>query len=138
MKGIYVVFVFVLLCVCDTMAKEKLLKVKDKDLLRKSIIFDKNTPDVFYCPTHKPNGFDKLIVKYVSIYKQKIVFLKMYIILIALYYILYIISRSKPLHKLCEFEGKAIPKDYKPDCYQNADESDYACKEKYRIMVSML
>lgn len=34
-----------------------------KDMLRKSIVFDKNTPDVFYCPIHKPTGFDKLIVK---------------------------------------------------------------------------
>lgn len=35
-----------------------------KDIMRKSIVFDKNTPDVFYCPIHKPTGFDKLIVKY--------------------------------------------------------------------------
>lgn len=34
-----------------------------KDMTRKSIVFDKNTPDVFYCPIHKPTGFDKLIVK---------------------------------------------------------------------------
>lgn len=34
-----------------------------KDMMRKSIVFDKNTPDVFYCPIHKPSGFDKLIVK---------------------------------------------------------------------------
>lgn len=34
-----------------------------KDMMRKSIVFDKNTPDVFYCPIHKPTGFDKLIVK---------------------------------------------------------------------------
>lgn len=34
-----------------------------KDMMRKSIVFDKNTPDVFYCPIHKPTGLDKLIVK---------------------------------------------------------------------------
>lgn len=34
-----------------------------KDMMRKSIVFDKDTPDVFYCPIHKPTGFDKLIVK---------------------------------------------------------------------------
>lgn len=34
-----------------------------KDMMRKSIVFDKNTPDVFYCPIQKPTGFDKLIVK---------------------------------------------------------------------------
>ncbi|KAG5887321.1 hypothetical protein JTB14_006464 [Gonioctena quinquepunctata] len=75
-----------------------------KDMMRKSIVFDKNTPDVFYCPIHKPTGFDKLIVK------------------------------ARPLKKLCEFEGSPLPEDYKSDCYQDVDESDYACKEKYRIM----
>ncbi|XP_072393212.1 uncharacterized protein [Diabrotica undecimpunctata] len=78
-----------------------------KDMMRKSIVFDKNTPDVFYCPIHKPTGFDKMIVK------------------------------AKPLKKLCEFEGKPLPEDYKSDCYQDVDESDYACKEKYRIMMRM-
>jgi hypothetical protein len=33
-----------------------------KDMMR-NIVFDKNTPEVFYCPIHKPTGFDKLIVK---------------------------------------------------------------------------
>ncbi|XP_066257633.1 uncharacterized protein [Euwallacea similis] len=75
-----------------------------KDMIRKSIVYDKNTPDVFYCPIHKPIGMDKLIVK------------------------------AKPLEKLCEFEGEPIPEDYKSDCYQDVDESSYACKEKYRIM----
>lgn len=75
-----------------------------KDMMRKSIVFDKNTPDVFYCPIHKPTGMDKLIVK------------------------------ARPLKKLCEFEGNPIPEDYKSDCYQDVDESNYACKEKYRIM----
>ncbi|XP_030754793.1 uncharacterized protein LOC115881457 [Sitophilus oryzae] len=78
-----------------------------KDMMRKSIVFDKNTPDVFYCPIHKPSGMDKLIVK------------------------------AKPLKKLCEFEGNPIPEDYKSDCYQDVDESSYACKEKYRIMMRM-
>lgn len=44
---------------------------------------------------------------------------------------------SRPLWRLCEFEGKPLPPDYKSDCYQDIDESDYACKEKYRIMVSI-
>lgn len=79
---------------------------KEKDMMRKSIVFDKNTPDVFYCPTHKPTGFDKLIV------------------------------RARPLRKLCEHEGKPLPDHYKSDCYKDMDESDFACKEKYRIMVS--
>ncbi|GAB0095263.1 uncharacterized protein DMENIID0001_106230 [Sergentomyia squamirostris] len=81
-------------------------KYKMKDLIRKSIVFDKMTPDVFYCPTNKPS-FEKLIVK------------------------------SNPIHKLCEFEGKPLPPDYKSDCFQDVDESDYACKEKYRIMMRL-
>lgn len=81
-------------------------KYKEKDLMRKSIVFDKNTPDVFYCATSKPTGMDKLIV------------------------------RARPLHKLCEYEGQ-LPEDYKSDCYKDMDESDFACKEKYRIMVRM-
>lgn len=42
------------------------------------------------------------------------------------------------MKKLCEFEGKALPEYYKSDCYQDVDESDYACKEKYRIMVRLM
>lgn len=53
----------VLLIVALVAAKEKTIKIKDKDMMRKSIVFDKNTPDVFYCPTSKPQSFDKLIVK---------------------------------------------------------------------------
>lgn len=82
-----------------------LLTADAGDMLRKSIVYDKNTPDVFYCPVHKPTGFDKMIVK------------------------------AKPLSRLCQFEGGPIPKDYKSDCYNDVDESEYACKEKYRIMV---
>uniref|UniRef100_A0A1B6D7F5 Uncharacterized protein n=1 Tax=Clastoptera arizonana TaxID=38151 RepID=A0A1B6D7F5_9HEMI len=81
--------------------------VHSKDLMRKSIVFDKKTPGVFYCPQHKPTGFDKMIV------------------------------RARPLSKLCEFEGKPLPEDYKSDCYHDVDESDYACKEKTRIMVRL-
>jgi len=85
-------------------SKDKVIKVNGKDMTRKSIVFDKDTPDVFYCIPNKPTGEDKIIV------------------------------RAKPLHKLCEYEGKPLPEDYKSDCYKDVDESDYACKEKYRIM----
>ncbi|XP_020297146.1 uncharacterized protein LOC109861760 isoform X2 [Pseudomyrmex gracilis] len=74
------------------------------DIMRKSIVFDKNTPDVFYCPQHKPIGFEKMLVK------------------------------ARPLSRLCQFEGRPIPEDYKSDCYNDVDETEYACKEKYRIM----
>jgi len=108
-----------LLGVSLTMAKEdkektysknrtdKSIKVNGKDMTRKSIVFDKDTPDVFYCIPNKPTGEDKIIV------------------------------RARPLYKLCEFEGQQIPDDYKSDCYKDVDESDYACKEKYRIMMRM-
>ncbi|XP_060860950.1 uncharacterized protein LOC132938246 isoform X2 [Metopolophium dirhodum] len=74
------------------------------DMMRKSIVYDKKTPNVFYCPLNKPTGFDKLFV------------------------------HSRPLKKLCEFDGKPLPEDYKSDCFQDVDETEYACKEKYRIM----
>ncbi|XP_025413999.1 uncharacterized protein LOC112686088 isoform X2 [Sipha flava] len=74
------------------------------DMMRKSIVYDKKTPNVFYCPLNKPTGFDKLLV------------------------------HSRPLKKLCEFDGKPLPEDYKSDCFQDVDETEYACKEKYRIM----
>lgn len=46
------------------------------------------------------------------------------------------IVRSRPLKKLCEFDNKKpLPPDYKSDCYHDIDESEWACKEKYRIMV---
>ncbi|KAI4479593.1 hypothetical protein M0804_010990 [Polistes exclamans] len=71
-----------------------LITVNGGDIIRKSIVFDKNTPDVFYCPQHKPTGFEKMIVK------------------------------AKPLWRLCQFEGKPIPEDYKSDCYNDVDESE--------------
>lgn len=83
-----------------------LIEAKEsKDMMRKSIIFDKKTPDVFYCPQKKPKGIDKMLVK------------------------------AKPLKKLCEYDGKPLPPDYKSDCYNDVDETEYACKEKHRIMV---
>ncbi|KAK4288507.1 hypothetical protein Pmani_038466 [Petrolisthes manimaculis] len=75
------------------------------DMMRKSIVFDKATPDVFYCPLDKPTSFEKMYV------------------------------RSRPLENLCEFDGKGLPEDYKSDCYNDVDESEYACKEKKRIMI---
>lgn len=74
--------------------------------MRKSIVFDIKTPKVFYCPQEKPADLSKMIVQ------------------------------SRPLEKLCEFNGGNIPKNYASDCYNDIDESDYACAEKERIMVS--
>lgn len=73
---------------------------------RKSIVFDLKTPKVFYCPQEKPADMDKMIVK------------------------------ARPLDKLCEFAGKPRPKNEPVDCYNDVDESDFACDEKKRFMVS--
>lgn len=39
------------------------IPIKEKDMMRKSIVFDKKTPDVFYCPMQKPSSMKKLIVR---------------------------------------------------------------------------
>ncbi|XP_017795916.1 PREDICTED: uncharacterized protein LOC108577288 [Habropoda laboriosa] len=94
-------------CIVVAMLAALLLTAEAGDMMRKSIVFDKNTPDVFYCPQQKPTGFEKMIVN------------------------------AKPLSRLCQFEGKPIPPDYKSDCYNDVDETEYACKEKYRIMMRL-
>ena len=48
-------------------------------------------------------------------------------------------NRAVPIEKLCELNGtEVIPDDYKSDCYNDVDESKFACKEKYRIMVTIV
>lgn len=44
---------------------DKTIKVKghEKDWTQKYIVFDKKTPDVFYCLPNKPTGADKIIVR---------------------------------------------------------------------------
>lgn len=39
------------------------ITVAAKDMLRKSIVFDKDRPDVFYCPVKKPTDFENFIVQ---------------------------------------------------------------------------
>lgn len=39
------------------------IKVNGKDMTRKSIVFDKATPEVFYCIPNKPTGEDNIIVR---------------------------------------------------------------------------
>lgn len=80
---------------------------KQKDISRKSIVFDIKTPKVFYCPQEKQSDYSKMIVK------------------------------AKPLEKLCEFEGKPKPKGFPSDCYNDVDETDYACDEKRRFLVGI-
>ncbi|ODN02307.1 Protein translocase subunit SecA 2 [Orchesella cincta] len=90
--------------VCIQMAFGNLYVEDDEDIIRKSIVYDKNTPDVFYCPQEKPEGMNNMLVK------------------------------ARPLSKLCEYKGGDLPEGYKSDCYGNVDETVYACKEKRRIM----
>ncbi|XP_017953432.1 uncharacterized protein LOC108648965 isoform X2 [Drosophila navojoa] len=102
-SNLLAIFVFMAL-LCGTYATLNEKKIlKEKDMMRK-IVFDKKTPDVFYCPIQKPSSMNKIIVT------------------------------ARPLHKLCEYEGNPLPAEYKSDCYLDIDETDYACKEKYRIM----
>ena len=75
-------------------------------MMRKSIVFDPKTPKVFYCPQEKPVDMSKMIVKAI------------------------------PLEKLCEYgPSVGVPKNQVSDCYNDVDESEYACAEKQRIEV---
>uniref|UniRef100_A0A6G1S5U9 Uncharacterized protein n=1 Tax=Aceria tosichella TaxID=561515 RepID=A0A6G1S5U9_9ACAR len=76
-------------------------------LMRKSIVFDLKTPKVFYCPQEKPSDSDKMIVK------------------------------ARPLDSLCEYHGQAKPKGAPSDCYNDVDETDFACDEKKRFMIRL-
>lgn len=82
-------------------------KSNKKDVNRKSIVFDIKTPKVFYCPQEKQSDYSKMIVK------------------------------AKPLEKLCEFEGNGKPKGFPTDCYNDVDETEFACDEKKRFLVSV-
>ena len=83
------------------------LTKSNKDISRKSIVFDIKTPKVFYCPQEKPADLNKMIVK------------------------------AKPLDRLCQFGGKSKPKGSPSDCYNDVDETEFACDEKKRFMVSI-
>jgi|ERR1712038_712490 len=77
------------------------------DINRQSIVFNDKTPDVFYCPQEKPVSIDRMLVK------------------------------AKPMKKLCEYEGRPLPDMYKSDCWNDVDETEYACEEKRRIQLRL-
>lgn len=77
------------------------------DINRQSIVFNEKTPDVFYCPQEKPISIDRMLVK------------------------------SKPMKKLCEYEGRPLPDTYKSDCWNDVDETEFACQEKARIQMRL-
>ena len=35
--------------------------------------------------------------------------------------------KSKPMKKLCEYEGRGLPDNAKSDCWNDVDETEYAC-----------
>lgn len=77
------------------------------DINRQSIVFNEKTPDVFYCPQEKPISIDRMLVK------------------------------SKPMKKLCEYEGRGLPDGIKSDCWNDVDETEFACQEKKRIQLRL-
>ena len=77
------------------------------DINRQSIVFHEETPDVFYCPQEKPISLEGMIVK------------------------------AKPLDALCEHGGRGLPDEYKSDCWNDVDETEYACSEKKRILLQL-
>ena len=77
------------------------------DINRQSIVFHEETPEVFYCPLEKPISLEGMIVK------------------------------ARPLKNLCEHEGRPLPDDYRSDCYNDVDETEYACNEKKRILLKL-
>jgi len=77
------------------------------DLNRQSIVFYDETPEVFYCPQEKPVSLEGMIVK------------------------------AKPLKNLCEHQGRGLPDDYKSDCWNDVDETEFACSEKKRFLLKL-
>ena len=77
------------------------------DINRQSIVFHEETPDVFYCPQEETISLEGMIVK------------------------------AKPLDALCEHEGRGLPDEYKSDCWNDVDETEYACSEKKRILMQL-
>ena len=47
------------------------------------------------------------------------------------------IVKAKSLDALCEHEGRPLPEDYKSDCWNDVDETEYACQEKKRILLQL-
>merc|ERR1711982_289980 len=104
---ITITFIIMVTRISIILVSSLLYLVSAGDINRQSIIFNENTPDVFYCPQEKPISIDRMLVK------------------------------SKPMKKLCEYEGRGLPENVKSDCWNDVDETEYACSEKKRIMLRM-
>jgi len=77
------------------------------DINRQSIVYHEETPEVFYCPQEKPVSLEGMIVK------------------------------ARPLKALCEHQGRALTENYKSDCWNDVDETEFACSEKERILLKL-
>jgi len=47
------------------------------------------------------------------------------------------IIKAQPIEALCEHEG-ILPVNYQPDCWNDVDETEYACNLKKRILLFKL
>ena len=45
--------------------------------------------------------------------------------------------KSKPMKKLCEYEGRGLPENVKSDCWNDVDETEYACSVSLIILWSI-
>ena len=41
--------------------------------------------------------------------------------------------KSKPMKKLCEYEGRGLPENVKSDCWNDVDETEYACSVSWTM-----
>merc|ERR1719412_2416687 len=47
------------------------------------------------------------------------------------------IVKARPLKALCEHQGRPLPDEILSDCWNDVDETEFACKEKERIMMKL-
>jgi len=47
------------------------------------------------------------------------------------------IVKARPLKTLCEHQGRGLPDEYKSDCWNDVDETEFACSEKKRILLKL-
>ena len=45
--------------------------------------------------------------------------------------------KSKPMKKLCEYEGRGLPENVKSDCWNDVDETEYACSVSFDFEVTV-
>merc|ERR1719369_2225809 len=48
------------------------------------------------------------------------------------------IVKARPLKALCQHQGRPLPDEIVSDCWNDVDETEFACKEKERMMIFFL